>query len=464
MKEAESIGTSRRRPFGVTELFTMAAGAAGALSLLLLAIPIFAQTLTEKENSMNQSGTRMTEGVNPQPNAMAAEDTSIRPFHFTASEAELVDLRRRVAATKWPERETVTDATQGVQLATMQKLARYWATDYDWRKVEARLSALPQFVTTIDGLDIHFIHVRSKNPNALPIIVTHGWPGSIIEQLKVIVPLTDPTAYGGKAEDSFDVVIPSLPGYGFSGKPSATGWDPDRVARAWIVLMKRLGYTRYVAQGGDWGNCVTELMALKTPPGLLGIHTNMAATVPADIDKAAFSGAPPPSNLSGDELHAYQQLAFFYKHGLGYAIEMANHPETLFGIADSPVGLAAWILDHDAASYALITRVFDGQTEGLTRDDILDNITLYWLTNTAISSGRLYWEYKGGFFDVRNVTIPVGVSAFPDEIYQAPKSWTEKAYPKLIYYNRPAKGGHFAAWEQPQLFTEDVRATFRSLR
>jgi pimeloyl-ACP methyl ester carboxylesterase len=464
MKEAESIGTSRRRPFGVTELFTMAAGAAGALSLLLLAIPIFAQTLTEKENSMNQSGTRMTEGVNPQPNAMAAEDTSIRPFHFTASEAELVDLRRRVAATKWPERETVTDATQGVQLATMQKLARYWATDYDWRKVEARLSALPQFVTTIDGLDIHFIHVRSKNPNALPIIITHGWPGSIIEQLKVIVPLTDPTAYGGKAEDSFDVVIPSLPGYGFSGKPSATGWDPDRVARAWIVLMKRLGYTRYVAQGGDWGNCVTELMALKTPPGLLGIHTNMAATVPADIDKAAFSGAPPPSNLSGDELHAYQQLAFFYKHGLGYAIEMANHPETLFGIADSPVGLAAWILDHDAASYALITRVFDGQTEGLTRDDILDNITLYWLTNTAISSGRLYWEYKGGFFDVRNVTIPVGVSAFPDEIYQAPKSWTEKAYPKLIYYNRPAKGGHFAAWEQPQLFTEDVRATFRSLR
>jgi pimeloyl-ACP methyl ester carboxylesterase len=464
MKEAESIGTSRRRPFGVTELFTMAAGAAGALSLLLLAIPIFAQTLTEKENSMNQSGTRMTEGVNPQPNAMAAEDTSIRPFHFTASEAELVDLRRRVAATKWPERETVTDATQGVQLATMQKLARYWATDYDWRKVEARLSALPQFVTTIDGLDIHFIHVRSKNPNALPIIITHGWPGSIIEQLKVIGPLTDPTAYGGKAEDSFDVVIPSLPGYGFSGKPTATGWDPDRIASAWIVLMKRLGYTRYVAQGGDWGNCVTELMALKTPPGLLGIHTNMAATVPGDIDKAAFSGAPPPSNLSGDELHAYQQLAFFYKHGLGYATEMANHPETLFGIADSPVGLAAWILDHDAASYALITRVFDGQTEGLTRDDILDNITLYWLTNTAVSSGRLYWEYKGGFFDVRGVSIPVGVSAFPDEIYQAPKSWTEKAYPKLIYYNRHPKGGHFAAWEQPQLFTEDVRATFRSLR
>jgi pimeloyl-ACP methyl ester carboxylesterase len=463
MKQAESIGASRRRVLGVTKLFTMAAGGALAFSLLL-GVTICAQGETRKENSMNQSGTRMTEAVDPRPNAMAAEDPSIRPFHFTAAEAELVDLRRRVAGTKWPERETVTDATQGVQLATMQKLARYWATDYDWRKVEARLNALPQFVATIDGLDIHFIHVRSKNPNALPIIITHGWPGSIIEQLKVIGPLTDPTAYGGKAEDSFDVVIPSLPGYGFSGKPAATGWDPDRVASAWIVLMKRLGYTRYVAQGGDWGNCVTELMALKTPPGLLGIHTNMAATVPGDIDKAAFSGAPPPSNLSGDELHAYQQLAFFYKHGLGYAIEMANHPETLFGIADSPIGLAAWILDHDAASYALITRVFDGQTEGLTRDDILDNITLYWLTNTAISSGRLYWEYKGGFFDVRNVTIPVGVSAFPDEIYQAPKSWTEKAYPKLIYYNRQPKGGHFAAWEQPQSFTEDVRATFRSLR
>ncbi len=463
MKLAGPIRVTRGHLFGITDLFAMAA-AAGAFSLLLPAIPVLAQTETLKENIVNQSGTRMTEAVNPQPGAMAAEDTSIRPFHFTAPEAQLVDLRRRVAATKWPERELVTDATQGVQLATMQKLAHYWATDYDWRKVEARLNALPQFVTTIDGLDIHFIHVRSKNPNALPIIITHGWPGSIIEQLKVIGPLTDPVAYGGKAEDSFDVVIPSLPGYGFSGKPTATGWDPDRIASAWIVLMKRLGYTRYVAQGGDWGNCVTELMALKTPPGLLGIHTNMAATVPAEIDKAALAGAPPPSNLSGDELHAYQQLAFFYKHGLGYAIEMANHPETLFAIADSPVGLAAWILDHDAASYALVTRVFDGQTEGLTRDDILDNITLYWLTNTPISSARLYWEYKGGFFDVRNVTIPVGVSAFPDEIYQAPKSWTEKAYPKLIFYNRPPKGGHFAAWEQPQQFTEDVRATFRSLR
>jgi pimeloyl-ACP methyl ester carboxylesterase len=440
-----------------------------ASSMLGLAVAFGPATISEafadsqyktadKEDSMSEfSATK-------QASEQTTDNTAIRPFHKTFPASDITELRRRISATRWPDRETVKDASQGVQLATTQKLARYWATDYDWRKVEAGLNALPQFVTTIDGLDIHFIHVRSKNPDALPIIITHGWPGSIIEQLKVIGPLTDPTAYGGKAEDSFDVVIPSLPGYGFSGKPTATGWDPDRIASAWIVLMKRLGYTRYVAQGGDWGNCVTELMALKAPPGLLGIHTNMAATVPADIDKAALSGAPPPSNLSADELRAYDQLVLFYKHGLGYAIEMANHPETLFGIADSLVGLAAWILDHDAASYALITRVFDGQTEGLTRDDILDNITLYWLTNTAISSARLYWEYKGGFFDVRNVTIPVGVSAFPDEIYQAPKSWTEKAYPKLIYYNRPPKGGHFAAWEQPQAFTEDVRATFRSLR
>jgi pimeloyl-ACP methyl ester carboxylesterase len=395
----------------------------------------------------------------------AADDSSIRPFHVSVPEAEVADLRRRVAATKWPERELVSDATQGVQFATTQKLARYWATEYDWRKVEARMNALPQFITTIDGLDIHFIHVRSKNANALPVIITHGWPGSIIEQMKVIAPLTDPTAhYGGTAADAFDVVIPSLPGYGFSGKPTATGWDPNRIASAWIVLMKRLGYTRYVAQGGDWGNCVTELMALQAPPELLGIHTNMAATVPAEIDKAAFSGAPPPSNLSADERRAYDQLAFFYKHGLGYAGEMANRPQTLYGIADSPVGLAAWILDHDAASYALITRVFDGQPEGLTREDLLENISLYWLTNTAVSSARLYWEYKGGFFDVRNVAIPVAVSAYPDEIYQAPRSWAEKAYPKLIYYNRLPKGGHFAAWEQPESFTTELRASFKSLR
>jgi pimeloyl-ACP methyl ester carboxylesterase len=416
----------------------------------------FAHTKSEanpKENTTTKTGA-----------SPVADSTAIRPFHSSFPETDLTDLRRRINATRWPERETVTDASQGVQLATTQKLARYWGTDYDWRKCQARLNAVPQFVTEIDGLDIHFIHVRSKQPNALPLLITHGWPGSIIEQMKVIDPLTNPTAHGASASDAFDVVIPSLPGYGFSGKPSAAGWDPERIARAWIVLMNRLGYTRYVAQGGDWGNCVTELMALQTPPGLLGIHTNMAATVPADIDKAAFAGAPPPPDLSADELRAYNELVFFYKHGLGYAQEMAGRPQTLYGIADSPVGLAAWILDHDAASYALIARVFDGQAEGLTRDDILDNITLYWLTNTAVSSARLYWEYKGGFFDVRGVSIPVGVSAFPDEIYQAPKSWAEKAYPKLIYYNRPPKGGHFAAWEQPQLFSEDVRATFRSLR
>jgi pimeloyl-ACP methyl ester carboxylesterase len=408
---------------------------------------------SHREDTMTQTGATQQH----------SED-AVRPFHVNFPETELTELRRRVNATRWPDKETVTDTSQGVQLATTQALARYWGTDYDWRKCEARLKDLPQFITEIDGLDIHFIHVRSKQPNALPLIITHGWPGSIIEQLKVIEPLTNPTAHGGSASDAFDVVIPSLPGYGFSGKPTTTGWDPERTARAWNVLMKRLGYTKYVAQGGDWGNCVTELLALQAPPGLLGISTNMAATVPADIDKAALAGAPPPPNLSPDELHAYEQLAFFYKHGLGYAIEMANHPQTIYGIADSPVGLAAWIIDHDIRSYELIARVFDGKTEGLTRDDILDNITLYWLTNTAVSSARLYWEYKGGFFDVRNVSIPVAVSAFPDEIYQAPKSWSEKAYPKLIHYNRLPKGGHFAAWEQPKAFTEELRASFKTLR
>ena len=325
------------------------------------------------------------------------DDTAIRPFHFDVPEEELVDLRRRIAATRWPDRETVTDTSQGVQLATMQKLADYWATDYDWRKCEARLKALPHFITEIDGLDIHFIHVRSKHENALPLIVTHGWPGSVIEQLKIIDPLTDPTAHGGSASDAFHLVIPSMPGYGFSGKPTTPGWDPDRIARAWIALMKRLGYTKFVAQGGDWGALIVDLMGVQAPPELLGIHTNMAGAVPAEIDKAAFTGAPPPSDLSAEERHAYDQLAFFYKHGLAYAQEMGNHPQTLYGIADSPVGLAAWILDHDIRSYELIARVFDGQTEGLTRDDILDNITLYWLTNTAISSARLYWENKLGF-------------------------------------------------------------------
>ena len=389
---------------------------------------------------------------------------AITPFQIHVPDAELADLRRRVEATRWPSRETVPDASQGVQLATMKALASYWVKDYDWRKVEARLNALPQFITQIDGLDIHFIHVRSKEKNALPLIVTHGWPGSIIEQLKIIDPLTNPTAHGASASDAFDIVIPSLPGYGFSGKPTATGWDPVRIARAWITLMHRLGYKRFVAQGGDWGDPVTEQMAVLAPSDVMGIHLNMPSTLPPEIVKALSAGGTPPPGLSPDERHAYEQLDFFYKTGLGYANEMRLRPQSLYAIEDSPVGLAAWILDHDARSYELIARVFDGKPEGLTRDDILDNITLYWVTNTAISSARLYWENKLAFFVPQGVTVPVAVSAFPDELYQAPQSWAKAAFPKLIHYNRLPKGGHFAAWEQPALLSEEVRTGFTSLR
>jgi pimeloyl-ACP methyl ester carboxylesterase len=410
----------------------------------------------------------MTASIAVQTSTLATGDSAIRPFQkVTVPETELTELRRRINNTRWPERETVTDATQGVQLATTQALARYWGTEYDWRKCEARLNALPQFITEIDGLDIHFIHVRSKHENALPLIVTHGWPGSVVEQLKIIDPLTNPTAHGGGASDAFDVVIPSMPGYGYSGKPIMTGWGPDRIARAWVTLMKRLGYTKFVAQGGDWGAVIVDLMGVQAPPELLGIHTNMPGIFPAEIDQAAFSGAPAPSSLSPDEQVAYERLQFVYQKGIAYGFQMGLRPQTLYGIADSPVGLAAYFLDHDARSYALISRVFagEGESEGLTRDDILDNITITWLTNTALSGARLYWEYWGkGYFNAKGVSIPVAVSVFPDELYPAPQTWTEKAYPKLIHYNRLPKGGHFAAWEQPKLFSEEVRAGFRSLR
>ncbi len=394
--------------------------------------------------------------------------TEIRPFQMNSvPDVELTDLRRRINATRWPERETVADATQGVQLATTQALARYWATDYDWRKCEAKLSALPHFITEIDGLDIHFIHVRSKHDNALPLIVTHGWPGSVVEQLKIVDPLVNPTAHGGSASDAFHVVIPSMPGYGYSGRPSTTGWGPAHIARAWTVLMKRLGYTKFAAQGGDWGAIITELMGAQAPPELLGIHTNMANVIPPAIDAAAFSGAPAPAGLSAEEKEAYDRLSVVYAKGIGYGFQMGLRPQTLYGIADSPVGLAAYFLDHDARSYEMIARVFNGQAEGLTRDDILDNVTITWLTNTGVSGGRLYWENWGSsFFAVKNVsaTVPVAVSVFPDELYPAPRSWAERAYPKLVYYKKHDKGGHFAAWEQPQLLVEDVRAGFRSLR
>ena len=393
----------------------------------------------------------------------------VRPFHVDISDEALDDLRRRIAGTQWPEKETVPDDSQGVPLATMQKLARYWATEYDWRRCEEKLNALPQFMTEIDGLDIHFIHVRSQHDDALPLVVNHGWPGSIIEQLKIIDRLTDPTAHGARADDAFHVVIPSMPGYGFSGKPTGTGWGPERMGRAWAELMKRLGYTQYVAQGGDWGAFVVDQMGLQAPEGLLAIHTNMPATVPADVDKASLTGDAPPSGLSAEERRAYEQLIRTYGQ-VEYAHMMAARPQTLYGIADSPVGLAAWLLDHndaDAPPAAAVVSALErteSATGELTRDEVLDNITLYWLTNTGVSASRLYWEYKGGFFNTKGVSIPVAVTVFPGEQYQAPRSWAERAYPNLIHYNQVDKGGHFAAWEQPQLFSEEVRAGFRPVR
>jgi pimeloyl-ACP methyl ester carboxylesterase len=406
----------------------------------------------------------MTTTMTRPDTAWATAASAIRPFRVDVPEEDLVDLRQRITATRWPEKETVDDFSQGVPLATMQKLARYWTTEYDWRKVEARLNALPHFITEIDGLDIHFIHVRSKHENALPVIVTHGWPGSIIEQLKIVDPLVNPTAHGGKASDAFDVVIPSMPGYGFSGKPTTTGWDQARIAHAWAVLMKRLGYTRYVAQGGDWGAIITDVMATQGHPELIGMHTNLAGAIPPEINKAAAAGSPAPTGLSAEEKRAYETIVVLYKT-IPTQFFMGSHPQTLYGVADSPVGVAAWLLDHDPGSFRLIARAFDGEPTDLTRDDVLDNTTLFWLTNTTISAARLYWEgFAKTDLGPKNISIPVAVSVFPNEVIHTPRSWAEQAYPNLIHYHQLDKGGHFAAWEQPQLLVEEMRIGLKSLR
>ena len=406
----------------------------------------------------------MTDMMTEIPQQTGSDNPDIRPFRVNFPDADLQEMRRRIEATRWPERETVADASQGVKLATMQKLARYWATEYDWRKVEAKMNSYPQFITTIDGLDIHFIHVRSKHENALPVIITHGWPGSIIEQLKIVDPLVNPTGHGGTASDAFDVVIPSIPGYGFSGKPTTTGWDQARIARAWAVLMKRLGYSRYVAQGGDWGAIINDLFATQGHPGLIGMHTNLPAGIPPEINKAAASGAAAPTGLPAEEKRAYETVVALYKT-IPTQVFMTAHPQSLYGVADSPIGVAAWLIDHDPASMRLVARAFDGEATGLTRDDVLDNATLFWLTNTTISAARLYWEgFAKTDLGPKNVSIPVAVSVFPDEVYYTPRSWAERAYPKLIHYNQLDKGGHFAAWEQPKLLVDEMRAGFKSLR
>jgi len=397
---------------------------------------------------------------------MGIEDNTIRPFHINVPQEQLVDLRRRVAGTRWPDQETVSDQSQGVQLARLQELVRYWGADYDWRKIEAKLNSLPQFVTEIDGLDIHFIHVRSRHPKALPLVITHGWPGSVLELVKAIGPLTDPTAHGGRGEDAFHLVVPSMPGYGFSERPQGTGWGPDRMARAWDLLLKRLGYTRYVSQGGDWGSVVADVMGRQAPAGLLGIHVNMPATVPTELVKAINNGEPTPAGLSAKERAAFESLSTFFTKNAGYGVMMVTRPQTVgYGLSDSPVGLLAWMYDK----YAQWTYSGGEPERSLTKDEMLDNTTLYWLTNSAISSARLYWENNNNNFSAdaqrtAEISVPVGVTVFPGEIYQAPRSWTERAYPKLIYFNEVDKGGHFAAWEEPELFASEIRAAFRSLR